>query len=235
MAVEAPADITILGLNRLSIEAGLYARFLGYRVNLLGHSLTASRIGNENAEIIGEQATTSLGLRALEAQDHDLDLSSINDLPQLESDYLRPLAQSDLLADSCFSGCGKIKVNITETDLPENPDDDVEYDTRVFLIKVESASETVPEEITADVLIDCRSHVELSDMDVEFEFEFPALAAGEQHTNEFKSQTGIDDFYYLGEADPHGSQLENFQMATLEIRDLYRLLGDSDLLDLYRN
>ena len=66
MAVEAPADITILGLNRISIEVGLYARFLGYRVNLFGRKNSVGLFVDEETEFHGERqpAILAVGLKA---------------------------------------------------------------------------------------------------------------------------------------------------------------------------
>lgn len=235
MAVEAPADISILGLNRISIEAGLYARFLGYRVSLWGDRITAQAIGSEQNEWNGVTAMTSLGRRALQAQGVDVDQIDLSNLSQFESNYLLPLAQSDLLADCCFTGCQSIRIHLGESEPPEAPDEDVEYDTRIFLLDAAAESDDVPASVTADVLIDCREAEASQTFAVNFESPLPPASRPRTGSDPDRLLTEIDDFYFLGMAGDKATRPIDLAAAWHEIRDLFRILSDNPKLDLYQS
>lgn len=106
MAMETPARIAVIGAGPIGLEAALYARYLGYDVdvyeqhrvadNLLrwGHVRMFSRFGLNRSP---------LGLAALKAQNPTWQPPADDELlsgRQFAARYLIPLAQSDLLADS---------------------------------------------------------------------------------------------------------------------------------------
>lgn len=103
--IESPASIAIIGGGHVAIEAALYARFLGYHVDLfeswrlLGKLLAA----NEPHGFSWRDATSSLGRAALEAQGVAVAPFLRDEVPDLATwieEYLLPLARTDLIHDS---------------------------------------------------------------------------------------------------------------------------------------
>lgn len=234
MSVEAPADICILGLNRQSIEAGLYARFLGYQVTLAGNGLVVSP-ASDLAEFAWQKSTSTLGRRALEAQGCPPTESSVggsqdDNCKLLIKDYLRPLLQSDLLTESVMDSIGSIQIRIGESEPPAEQDDDVEYDLREFQIVMQTRDRNqVAVPLTADVVIDCRASEELESLPAVFDFDTAWREA---------VFTATDDFYVLGQRlhlhrPDGGSTPFGFVDALSQIRDLFQVLCDRETLDLY--
>jgi thioredoxin reductase len=106
MPTDTPTTIAVLGAGPIGLEAALYARFLGYSVRVYERG----RVG-ENLERFAHvrwfspfaMNSSPLGLSALEAQNpawRPPPPDALLTAGQLVSAYLRPLAESDLLADS---------------------------------------------------------------------------------------------------------------------------------------
>ncbi len=106
MAVDTPAKIAILGAGPIGLEAALYARFLGYEVEIFDRGEVADNIrrwGHVRMFSPFGMNSSSLGLAALNAQDdqfrapdHDALLAS----GEWRERYLLPLSQTDLLSDN---------------------------------------------------------------------------------------------------------------------------------------
>ncbi len=105
MAIETPARIAVLGAGPIGLESALYARYLGYDVDIYERG----RVG-ENLFRWGHVRMFSpfglnrspLGLGALKAQDGSWNPPADDALltgRELAEAYLIPLAASDLLAD----------------------------------------------------------------------------------------------------------------------------------------
>ena len=230
MAVESPADIVVLGLNRLSIEAGLYARFLGYRVTLMGNEFSVEWMEGEAIDSSDNPATrtTTLGLKALEAQGNLFEETELIDLKSLEQKYVSAIAASDLLADCVISGCLSMDVRIGESELPDDLDEDVEYDTKVFELNSVCQGNDEGQKHFADVLIDARTATEVNSFSVKCEFDTARDA--EKTDGPSRLIHNVADYYRLG-----GTEEYSFSKGTNDIRDLFRILGDSSTLDLYAN
>lgn len=107
--VDTPARIVILGGGPLAIEAALYARFLGYAVDLY----TDHQVLDECLEWLtaaeptaGRDPYSSLGIAALRAQsgaDNPPALSQAVTPEMLCLHYFVPLTQTDLLSNSMHS------------------------------------------------------------------------------------------------------------------------------------
>lgn len=104
--VESPATVGILGGGPIAIEAALYARFLGYYVELFEADRVAglpSSLEDQRMPISLREATSSLGRAAMEAQGSTLGELSLDDVAtyrQWVEHYLLPLARTDLIYDS---------------------------------------------------------------------------------------------------------------------------------------
>lgn len=99
--IDTPATIGVIGGGPCGVEAALYARFLGYSVELfeankIGDSLL--RWGNRLMPGTWREIASSLGLAALEAHEHTLpELAATPTYCEYVEQYLLPLARCDLL------------------------------------------------------------------------------------------------------------------------------------------
>ncbi|MFI4876976.1 MAG: hypothetical protein ACIALR_16605 [Blastopirellula sp. JB062] len=111
MSVDAPAKITILGAGPIGLEAGLYARFLGYDVAIYEQGRPAESIlrwGSVRMFSPFGMNSSPLARSALAAQSpDDSRLPAEEELltgRQYVERFLQPLAESDLLCDSLRCG-----------------------------------------------------------------------------------------------------------------------------------
>lgn len=105
MAIDTPAKIAILGAGPIGLEAGLYARFLGYDVEIFERGNVADNVarwGHVRMFSPVGMNCSPLGLASLQAQDANFLAPNEDELltgrEWLER-YLLPLSQTDLLAD----------------------------------------------------------------------------------------------------------------------------------------
>ncbi len=110
MAVDTPARIAILGAGPIGLEAALYARFLGYDVDIYERGNVADNIlrwGHVRMFSPFQMNRSPLGLAALRAQDENYtppdDEALLTGLEYAAS-YLLPLSQTDLLVDQLRLG-----------------------------------------------------------------------------------------------------------------------------------
>ena len=105
MAVDTPAKIAVLGAGPIGLEAALYARFLGYDVDLFDRGRVAENVlrwGHVRMFSPFAMNCTPLGLAALQAQDPSYEPPGEGDLltgREYATRYLLPLSRTDLLAD----------------------------------------------------------------------------------------------------------------------------------------
>lgn len=103
--IDAPAAVIVVGAGPIGIETALYARFLGYDVQLIDHGKVAGNVlkwGHLKMFTPFHRNSTSLGLAALRAQEPDLKLPDPNAYltgQQYANEYLVPLAKTDLIYD----------------------------------------------------------------------------------------------------------------------------------------
>lgn len=104
--IDTPATIAVIGAGPAGVEAALYARFLGYEVLLLERGRVGQQQlswGNHPLPMTWSQATSPLGLAALEAQGTPLAATLLDARPSYREyveQYLLKVARSDLLYDS---------------------------------------------------------------------------------------------------------------------------------------
>jgi len=109
MTLDTPAKIAILGAGPIGVEAALYARFLGYDVDLIERGRIAENVlqwGHVQLFSPFGMNRSPLGLQALAAQDQnyvppgDDEMLSGREYAQR---YLIPLANTDLLAGNAIT------------------------------------------------------------------------------------------------------------------------------------
>ena len=105
MSVDTPAKIAIIGAGPIGLEAALYARYLGYDVDLYerGRVLEGVRRGTHLTWFAPwERNVTSLGVASLRNQDSEWrpakNGETLTGAEWIER-YFEPLSQCDLLAD----------------------------------------------------------------------------------------------------------------------------------------
>jgi hypothetical protein len=105
MAVESPARIAVLGAGPIGLEAALYARYLGYEVDLYERGRVAEHLlqwGHTRLFTPFAANASRLGISAITAQDSTWTPpvpEAFMTGRELAQQYCLPLAQSDLLVD----------------------------------------------------------------------------------------------------------------------------------------
>jgi thioredoxin reductase len=162
MAVDTPAKIAVLGAGPIGLEAALYARFLGYEVEIFEeqpHPAGKVRFYAQHKMLtpFGMNRST-LGLAALKAQDEHYQPPADDaylTYGQWYEQYLLPLAQTDLLVDGLRFNTKVLKigkVELTKTDQPTGEYDRGCYDFRLYY---ERENEKRGHSSLADVVLDC--------------------------------------------------------------------------------
>lgn len=162
MAVDTPAKIAILGAGPIGLEAALYARFLGYEVEVFD---VLDDVGGEVIQWgdqpmfapFGENCSP-LGMSALSAQDPNWSPPQADEFlthgEWLER-YIRPLSKIDLLAESLAFDTGVLRigrVELSKDDCPTGEFDRGAWDFRLLLNRVSERQQRI---VMADVVFDC--------------------------------------------------------------------------------
>lgn len=102
--IDTPATIVVVGGGPSGVEAAIYARFLGYSVELLEAEKVGDSLLKWGSRSMGrpwQQLASSLGLAAIQAHEHPLpDPHEVPTHEQYVERYLLPLARTDLLYSS---------------------------------------------------------------------------------------------------------------------------------------
>jgi len=105
MAMDTPATVAIIGGGPLGIEAALYARYLGYDVEVYEQAEIGSgqleRDRTQKLAGVFREYCSPLALQALEAQHGAANIPAFDaelTVEQWVQQYLRPLAATDLVA-----------------------------------------------------------------------------------------------------------------------------------------
>ena len=103
MAFDTPARIAILGAGPIGLEAALYARYLGYDVDIYERGYVAEGVrhwGHARLFTPFQSLSSPLGLAAIAAQDPNWEPPAPDALltgDEWVDRYVLPLAQTDLL------------------------------------------------------------------------------------------------------------------------------------------
>lgn len=102
--VDTPASIAVIGGGPCGVEAALYARFLGYAVEIFEQYKVGDSLlnwGDRPMPATWRELASSLGLAAIEAHEHPLpELAKIPTCREYVEQYLLPIARCDLLYNS---------------------------------------------------------------------------------------------------------------------------------------
>ncbi len=162
MSVETPARIAILGAGPIGLEAALYARYLGYDVDLYERGRVCEHLlqwGHARLFTPFAANGSSLGIAAISAQEPAWKAPLFAELltgRELVERYYMPLARSDLLADQIHEGVEVVSVargDLLKEEL--SGEDRAEADFRLLLRSCGGEHESGTERTaTADVVID---------------------------------------------------------------------------------
>ena len=158
MALDTPATIAVLGAGPIGLETALYARFLGYEVNVYERGEVGDNVQQwQHVQLFTPfgQNSTPLGLAALAAQDENFTPRDKHDLisgRQWLDEYLLPLARTDLLSGNIHTNTTVLGVGRTES-LKHDPPSEDRGDEVFRLLLRNAAGQEFTEE--ADIVIDC--------------------------------------------------------------------------------
>ena len=152
--------IAILGAGPIGLEAALYARYLGYKVQLFerGASAAANVLAWGHVQLFTPFAMNAspLGIAALQAQDADWQCPAADEHltgAELYHRYWRPLAQSDLIAGVLLCETEVVAIGRQGWLKKEGVGDESRGDAPfLLLVRHADGSETCE---MADVVIDC--------------------------------------------------------------------------------
>jgi threonine dehydrogenase-like Zn-dependent dehydrogenase len=203
--------IAILGAGPIGLEAALYARYLGYPVELIERSdRPAKQLVSCDSAMPFKQLASTLGVAALQAQNPewmppagDQQLTSAD----WQASYLTPLSESDLIADV-------LKLSTEVVSIRRNGED------IAFLIECRDAGsgELVVE---AEIIIDCTGRAGNRQWFAE-----------EPADPELGFMNPDADVYVLGGKSCPDATI-SFAQSLVQIRELFAILGEREDLDLY--
>ena len=162
MAIETPARIAVLGAGPIGLEAALYARYLGYDVDLYERGRVAEHVrrwGHVRMFSPFGQNRSPLGLAALKAQDPNWQPPADDALllgHEYAEQYLLPLAKSDLLVDGIHEQTEVVAVGregFFKSELPGH-DDRADGDFRLLLRTTDATGHVSERYATAEAVID---------------------------------------------------------------------------------
>lgn len=158
MAVDSPAKIALVGAGPIGLEAALYARFLGYDVELYEQGEVAANVrrwGHVRMFSPFHMNRSTLGIAAIAAQDPayqpPADDAILTGSEWFER-YLRPLSQTDLLVDHLHTRTTVVSVTRGDFQKTEFPGDERRRDSDFrLLLGHADGSES---DATAEIVID---------------------------------------------------------------------------------
>jgi thioredoxin reductase len=158
VSIDTPARLAILGAGPIGIEAALYARYLGYDVDIYERRSVGDHVrcwGHVRMFTPWGAICTPLGFAALEAQEPKWRRPKLDELPtgrEFLERYLLPLANSDLVIDGLHEQTTVLSVgrpNMLKSELAGDP---ARSDESFRLLLRGPDGERLAE---ADAVIDC--------------------------------------------------------------------------------
>ncbi|GAA4426708.1 NAD(P)-binding domain-containing protein [Bremerella cremea] len=160
MAVDTPARVIVVGAGPIGIEAALYARFLGYEVIVFDSGEVGANLqkwGHVPLFTPFGQNSTPLGKSALQAQDENYQPPADDQLltgRQLLEQYLKPLSQTDLVAD-CFKLNHKVISIARKEKIKTEDSEDREQRAETPLVTLVEDADGHQHLFESEVVLDC--------------------------------------------------------------------------------
>ncbi|QGJ69674.1 Monooxygenase [Planctomycetales bacterium 10988] len=158
MAVDAPARIAILGAGPIGLETALYARFLGYNVDVYEQGRVGENMlqwGHVRMFSPFTLNRSSLAIMALQIHDEQQNFPDDQALltgKEYVEQFLQPLAKTDLLLD-CIQEQTKV-IAVSHNDLLKGDlvgdEEREEYDFRLLLEKPDGSESIASAEVVID-------------------------------------------------------------------------------------
>lgn len=158
MAMDTPARIAILGAGPIGLEAALYARFLGYDVDIYERGEVADNLRHwQHVRLFSPfgMNASPLALAALQAQDANFQppqADAITSGKEYLERFLLPLSETDLLADGLRTQTEVLAISRGELLKGDRvgSEDREDPDFRLLLLDAQGREQIA----TADVVID---------------------------------------------------------------------------------
>ena len=211
---ESQPRIAILGAGPIGIEVALYARYLGYNVEVFERGKhPAARVLNAGETMLDgpfSDHASRLGVAALMAQDSQWQCpagSALLSAVEYYHAYLSPLAESDLIADAL-----RLEMNVYRVSLDE------EIDWQIFC-RDSAGHESV---YAAEVVVDATG----MESAVFVEDTCPS-------SDDLSFLNPAADLYVLGSKSRESGETFHFATGLMQIRELFAILGEREDLDVY--
>lgn len=158
MAIDSPAKIAVLGAGPLGLEAALYARFLGYEIEVFDRGDVASNVRDWKHVTMFtpfEQNSTSLALAALEAQGNYQPPPAAAKLTggEFVEQYLLPLSKTDLLDGAIRPFTEVIAIRPADSAPEESHADAAEVDRPSQSFSIVTRGENDTEELSSATIV----------------------------------------------------------------------------------
>ena len=247
MSLDTPARIAILGAGPTGLEAALYARFLGYDVDVYERGRVAENLlgcGQQPLAVPWRLVPSPLAVAALEAQDASWQVPAADAIltcEEIVARYYVPLASSDLLVDgvrtqTTVHAVSRLKETGESLARDELRGDEARADGAFCIaLRTGSGEEQL---VLADAVIDCTGAGGLNHDGSGSDF------LGQLQTELLEPQVSSaggpqrllrvePDFYILGAKSRQNGDEFTFAEGLVQIRDLFTIVGDRTTLDLY--
>jgi 2-polyprenyl-6-methoxyphenol hydroxylase-like FAD-dependent oxidoreductase len=231
MAMDTPATIAIIGAGPLGMEAALYARYLGYDVEVFEQAEVGSgQLERGRGERLAgpfREYCSVLALQALEAQHGPEGFPALDaelTLEQWVDQYLRPLSETDLLAAHIRRSSRVVEVRPLTADEIESLLESGAAEDETGAAEKEEDGDW--EEVVCEPLL-----VRLEEGGEEKREYADVVIAATGAADAFPWPTDARFLHRLGVKD---GVAVSYREGLQQIRDLFAILADRPTLDLYR-
>ncbi len=158
MAIDTPARIAIIGAGPIGLETALYARYLGYDVDIYEAGAALEHVRRwQHVRMFTPWSdnVSTLGMAAIRAQDPDWQPAPEDAVllgHEMLERYWQPLAESDLIVDNLHLHTRVVSIGRPHMLKHELPGDEARGDDNfILLLRTKDGHERLA---TADVVID---------------------------------------------------------------------------------